>query len=46
MGVVKEQIVEPDGIAWRNVLVLFHANRAMPERAGEQERYALAAVRR
>jgi hypothetical protein len=40
------QIVEPDGIARRNVLGSFHAERAMPERAGEQERSAPAAVRR
>ena len=40
------QIVEPDGIARRDVLVLFHSSRAMPERAGEQERHAPAAVRR
>jgi len=39
------QIVEPDGIARRSVLVLFHNSTAMPERAGEQERYAPAAVR-
>jgi hypothetical protein len=35
------QIVEPDGIARRDVLVLFHTARAMPERADEQERYAM-----
>jgi hypothetical protein len=35
------QIVEPDGIA-RNVLILFHAERVRPERAGEQGRYAPA----
>jgi lambda family phage tail tape measure protein len=40
------QILEPDGIAPRDVLVLFHSSRAMPERADEQERYAPAAVRR
>ena len=40
------QIVEPDGIARRNVLASFHTRRAMPERAGEQERSAPAAVRR
>ena len=38
------QVVEPDGIARRYVLVLFHANRAIPERAGEQEQSAPAAV--
>jgi hypothetical protein len=38
------QVVEADGIAWRDVLVLFHSSRAMPERAGEQERHALDAV--
>jgi hypothetical protein len=34
------QVVEPDGIARRDVLVLFHKERVMPERAGEQERGA------
>ena len=38
------QIVEPDGIARRYVLGLFHASRAMPERACEQARYPPAAV--
>jgi hypothetical protein len=37
------QIIEPDGIARRDVLVSFHSSRAMPERAGEQERSAPAA---
>jgi hypothetical protein len=40
------QIVEPDGIARRDVLGPFHASRAMPERASEQEWYAPAPVRR
>jgi hypothetical protein len=34
------QIVEPDRVARRDVLVLFHSTRAMPERAGEQARSA------
>ena len=30
------QIIEPDGIARRDVLALFHSSRAMPEQAREQ----------
>ena len=40
------QIVEPDGIARRDVPASFHSKRAMPERTGEQGRHASAAVRR
>ena len=40
------QIVEPDRIARRDVLILFHSSRAMPERAGEQERHAPAVAQR
>jgi hypothetical protein len=40
------QIIEPDRIARRNVLVLFHSARAMPEGGAEQERDAPTAARR
>jgi hypothetical protein len=40
------QIVEPDGIARRDVLASFHASRAKSEQLGGQERHAPAGVQR